>query len=336
MSKTSKEMILLYVFIGLFVLMAAISPAKFLSLGNLQSMATQLPELGLIALGMMVVILTGGIDLSITYTAALSGITGALVLSAGYNAGIEGAAVMFLIIKALLATLLTALLCGFLNGFLVSYVGVSPILVTLGTMTLFEGVSVWLTKGGAVSGFPEQFQWIGNGYLGFVPVPILIFIVFAFVTGILLERTAWGRSVYMFGCNPIATYFSGINTKKVVMFVYLYAAILAAAAAIIIISRYNSAKVDYGSSYLLQSVAIVVLGGTDIAGGYGKVIGTVIAIGIVQVLSSGLNLIGINRFIVDVTMGALLIAVLLLNSFIGKKKQEKGVRSETKKRSVAV
>ncbi|PRR70436.1 ABC transporter permease [Neomoorella humiferrea] len=335
MSKTSKEMILLYVFIGLFVLMAAISPAKFLSLGNLQSMATQLPELGLIALGMMVVILTGGIDLSITYTAALSGIAGALVLSTGYNAGIEGAAVMILIIKALLATLITALLCGSLNGFLVSYVGVSPILVTLGTMTLFEGVSVWLTKGGAVSGFPEQFQWIGNGYLGFVPVPILIFIVFAIVTGILLERTAWGRSVYMFGCNPIATYFSGINTKKVVMFVYLYAAILAAVAAIIMISRYNSAKVDYGSSYLLQSVAIVVLGGTDIAGGYGKVIGTVVAVGIVQVLSSGLNLIGINRFIVDVTMGALLIAVLLLNYFIGKRKQEKGVRKEAKKTSIA-
>ncbi|WP_406677173.1 ABC transporter permease [Moorella sp. ACPs] len=298
-------------------------------------MATQLPELGIIALGMMVVIITGGIDLSITFTAALSGIAGALVLSSGYNAGVAGTAVLLLIMKAVLVTLITALICGFINGFLVSYVGVSPILVTLGTMTLFEGLSIWLTKGGAISGFPEQYQWIGNGYLGFVPVPLLIFIAFASLTGILLERTAWGRSVYMFGCNPVATYFSGINTKKVVMIVYLYAATLAAMAALIMTSRYNSAKVDYGSSYLLQSVAIVVLGGTDIAGGYGKVIGTVIAVGIVQVLSSGLNLIGINRFIVDVTMGALLIAVLLLNYLINKRRQGKEVKIEQKKTSVA-
>jgi ribose/xylose/arabinose/galactoside ABC-type transport system permease subunit len=133
----------------------------------------------------------------------------------------------------------------------------------------------------------------------------------------------------------VATYFSGINTKKVVMLVYLYAAVMAAMAAIIMTSRYNSAKVDYGSSYLLQSVAIVVLGGTDIAGGYGKVVGTVVAAGIVQVLSSGLNLIGINRFIVDVTMGVLLIAVLLLNYFISKRRQGKEVKIEQKKTSIA-
>ncbi|HBT46850.1 MAG TPA: sugar ABC transporter permease [Peptococcaceae bacterium] len=336
MSRTSKERVLLYVFVGLFALMSLISPNKFLSPGNLQSMATQLPELGLISLGMMVVILTGGIDLSITYTAALSGIVGALVLSAGYTGGAGEAAAGLLIMKALLAILVTAGLCGSLNGFLVSYVGVSPILVTLGTMTLFEGISLWLTKGGAVSGFPEEFQWIGNGYVGFVPVPILIFAVFAVITAILLERTPWGRSVYMFGCNPVATYFSGINTKKTVMWVYLYAALLAAAAAIIMISRYNSAKVDYGSSYLLQSVAIVVLGGTDIAGGYGKVVGTVIAVGIIQVLSSGLNLIGINRFIVDVTMGALLIGVLLLNYFIGKGSLGKGVKKDAQKANTAL
>jgi len=125
----------------------------------------------------------------------------------------------------------------------------------------------------------------------------------------------------MFGCNPIATLFSGINTKRVVTWVYLYTGTMAAMAALIMTSRYNSAKVDYGSSYLLQSIAAVVLGGTDIAGGYGKVIGTVVAIGIVQVISSGLNLLGVNRYIVDVTMGAILIGVLLLNFFIAQRRQ---------------
>ncbi|APC09199.1 ABC transporter permease [Neomoorella thermoacetica] len=336
MSKTSKEMILLYVFIGLFLLMSLISPSRFLSLENLQSMASQLPELGIVALGMMVVIITGGIDLSITFTAALSGIAGAFILSSGHSPETAGTAAMLLIIKAVLVTLITALICGSINGFLISYIGVSPILVTLGTMTLFEGLSVWLTKGGAISGFPEQYQWMGNGSLLFIPVPLLIFIALAILTEILLERTAWGRSVYMYGCNPVATHFSGINIKRVVLFVYLYAATLAGVAALIMISRYNSAKVDYGSSYLLQSVAIVVLGGTNIAGGYGKVIGTVIAVGIVQVLSSGLNLIGVNRFIVDVTMGALLIAVLLLNHFINVREQRKEVKRRQQKTSISV
>lgn len=327
----TKEMILLYVFIGLFIIMSVINPSRFLSPGNLQSMASQLPELGIIALGMMVVIITGGIDLSITFTAALSGIAGAFTLSSGYNEGMTGAAIVFLIIKAVLVTIVTAIACGLVNGFFVSYVGVSPILVTLGTMTLYEGISLWFTKGGAISGFPEQYLWFGNGNILFIPVPIVIFALLAFLTGIVLECTAWGRGVYMFGCNPTATLFSGINIRKLVMMVYVYSAIMASIATIIMTSRYNSAKVDYGSSYLLQSVAIVVLGGTDIAGGYGKVIGTVTAACIVQILSSGLNLLGINRYLVDVTMGMLLISVLLLNFFIIKMKQREGIEKKQKK-----
>ncbi|MCR4431537.1 MAG: ABC transporter permease [Tepidanaerobacteraceae bacterium] len=326
----NKETILLYVFILTFVFMSILSPSKFLSLGNLQSMASQLPELGIISLGMMVVIITGGINLSITYTAALAGIAGAFVLSSGLGSEATGIYVFITILKALAVILLTGFLCGLLNGYLVGSIGVAPILVTLGTMTLYEGVSLLFTKGGAISGFPLQYQWIGNGNILFLPVPIVIFILFALLTGILLERTAWGRSVYMFGCNPTATLFSGVNIKKVIMFVYIYSSVAAALAAIIMTSRYNSAKVDYGSSYLLQSVAIVVLGGTDIAGGYGKVIGTIIAAGIIQILSSGLNLIGINRFIVDVTMGILLIGVLLLNFFINKAGR-KGVMTKQQK-----
>lgn len=326
----TKEMILLYVFIALFILMSIINPSKFLSSGNLESMASQLPELGIISLGMMVVIITGGMDLSITFIAALSGIAGAFTLSSGYNESMAGAAIVFLIIKAILVIFITAIACGLVNGFFVSYVGVSPILVTLGTMTLYEGISLLFTKGGAISGFPDQYLWFGNGNILFIPVPILIFAVLALLTAIVLEHTAWGRGVYMFGCNSTATLFSGINIRKLVMMVYVYAALMAAVATIIMTSRYNSAKVDYGSSYLLQSVAIVVLGGTDIAGGYGKVIGTVTAACIVQILSSGLNLLGINRYLVDVTMGVLLICVLLLNFFITKIKQREGVNKKQK------
>lgn len=322
-NKTSKEMILLYVFVALFLFMSIMSPDKFLSGQNLRSMAGQFPELGIIALGMMTVIVTGGIDLSLTFAAALAGIAAGFVLASGAASGMElsGFSAFWLIVKAVGVALLVGWACGAINGFFVARIGVSPILATIGTMTLFEGVGLLFSKGGAISGFPSQYQWIGNGSILSIPVPIVIFALLALLTAILLERTAWGRSVYMFGCNSIATLFSGINTKRVVTWVYLYAGTMAAMAALIMTSRYNSAKVDYGSSYLLQSIAAVVLGGTDIAGGYGKVMGTMVAIGIVQVISSGLNLLGINRYIVDVTMGAILVGVLLLNFFIAQRRQ---------------
>lgn len=310
MQKHAKEWILVGVFIILFALMAILSPSRFLSLDNLQSMAFQLPEFGILSLAMMVVIVTGGINLSVTSTAALSGILTAFTLS---KLNASGSNIVVTILAAIAVAVITSLVCGAINGSVVAYVGVSPILVTLGTMTLFEGISLNFTKGGAISGFPEQYFWFGNGTVLAIPVPMIIFVFVIIATVIMLERTPWGLSVYMVGCNPKATMFSGINIKKVLVRVYLYSAFLGSIAAIIMTSRYNSAKVDYGSSYLLQSVAAAVLGGTDVTGGYGKVMGTVIAVAILQVVSSGLNILGINRYIVDIIMGSILIVVLTIN-----------------------
>lgn len=224
---------------------------------------------------------------------------------------------------AILIGVLVGLSCGLINGVIISKIGVSPILVTLGTMVLFEGLILSITKGNSISGFSEGYSLIGNGYyMGIVPLSIIIFVLFAIITAILLSKTKWGRSVYMVGSNPIATLFSGINNSKVLMRVYLYAALLATIASIIMTSRYNTAKVDLGSSYLLQSVAAAVLGGTEIQGGYGKVIGTVYAVVIFQMLSSGLNLMGVPRSIVTVMMGVILITVLVIN-FVKTKLDEK-------------
>ncbi|MFK9119364.1 ABC transporter permease [Peribacillus castrilensis] len=311
----SKENTLGVITAGLFVLMSFSIPG-FFSSNNLTNMMFQLPEFGLIALAMMVVIVTGGIDLSITYTAALSGVTIALMASSGYP-----------MLGAILIGVLVGLSCGFINGVLISKIGVSPILVTLGTMVLFEGLILSITKGNSISGFSEGYSLIGNGYyMGIVPLSIIIFVLFAILTAILLSKTKWGRSVYMVGSNPIATLFSGVNNSKVLMRVYLYAALLATIASIIMTSRYNTAKVDLGSSYLLQSVAAAVLGGTEIQGGYGKVIGTVYAVVIFQMLSSGLNLMGVPRSIVTVMMGVILITVLVIN-FVKTKLDEKSQKN---------
>lgn len=312
-SKHANEVTLGLIFIGVFVLMSILSPSEFLSSGNIQTMAFQMPEFGLIAIGMMAAILTGGINLSITSIAALSGIVAAFVLSSSW----AGAHPILATFAAVAVCLAIAAITGILNGIVIAYVGVAAMLVTLGTMTLFDGISLNLTKGGSVSGFPDQFIAIGNGSVVGIPFPILIYIVSVVAAYFILERSAWGIQVYMTGCNETATRFSGINTKKTLLLVYVFSSIMAGIGGLIIISRYNSAKVDYGSSYMMSSVAAVVLGGTSINGGHGTVAGTVIAVAIIQVVSSGLNILGINRYIVDIVIGAILIAVLSIRYFTG-------------------
>ncbi|MGG4393804.1 ABC transporter permease [Paenibacillus thiaminolyticus] len=306
--KLSKEWMLGLFFLGLFIIMAIFVPG-FIDPYNLTSMLYQLPELGILSLGMMVVILTAGIDLSITYLAALSGVVMAYALTAGLPVPV-----------AMIAGVIAALIGGLLNGFFVAVIGVSPILVTLGTMTLFKGIILLITKGNSVSGFPDSYSFIGNGDVLGIPFPMILFAIVALLAWYLLNKTVWGRTVYMAGNNPIATLFSGVNTKKVIMYVYLFSALMAAIAAIIMTSRYNSAKVDLGSSYQLQSIAVAVLGGTSISGGYGKVIGVIFGTATFQVLSSGLNLLGVPGMVINILIGVVLLAVLLINFFTAKYK----------------
>ncbi len=313
--------ILFIILCFLFITLSIISPDRFFNIYTFQTMAYQLPEFGLIALGMMIVILTGGINLSITFASALSGI-----MTAFYLINTDHS-ILLIMVFAIGIALITAILTGLLNGLFVAYIGVTPILVTLGTGTLFEGISLRFTRGGSISGFPEQFSWIGNqSILGF-PVPILIFILITIITYLLLERTPWGKRIYMVGSNPMAAKFSGINVKKILLQVYIYSSLMAGIASIIMISRYNTAKVTLGSSYLLQSVSAVVLGGTSITGGKGTVTGTIIAVAILQLVSSGLNVLGVNRFFTDIIMGVILILVLAIDFFTNKREFKKGFRS---------
>jgi simple sugar transport system permease protein len=308
----TNEGILFVIFLAAFILMSILSPGRFLSRGNLQSMAYQLPEFGILALSMMLVIVSGGINLSLTYMATLSMIVGGLVMAAITVNGGPSAWALFAGIGLMV---LIALVCGALNGYVVVYLGVTPMIATLGTSTLFEGISLNVTRGGAISGFPPEFLEIGNGSLLGIPIPMLIFIAIIIVMYLFLERSGFGSSVYMTGSNPKVARYSGINVKQVLFWVYVSAGFLAAVAGILMASRYNSAKESYGSSYLLQSVAASVLGGTDINGGEGKIAGTIIAVMIIQVISSGLNIFGINRYLTNIVMGGILLLVLTIKFF---------------------
>ncbi len=303
---------LLLFLLALIAIMGFLSPGKFLTVKNFKNMGFQMAEFGILAIGMSIVIMTGGINLSLLNSAMLAAIVGSFTMRALYAGG-SGMADVPVIIIGIAVVLLVSVVCGLINGFFVAYVGVVPLLVTLGTQTVFDGISLNITRGSAISGLPKLFTRIGAGTVFDIPYTVLIYLAVILVAYFLIERTPWGVSVYMLGGNEKATRFSGINTHKSIMKVYIFSAVMAGIAGILMTSRYNSARADYGSSYTMQSVAATVLGGTAITGGSGHVLGTVIAVAILQVLSSGFNIIGVNRNITDIVTGVILIGVLSIN-----------------------
>lgn len=304
------EILSLGAILAILVLLFSLAlPGKFLRPSNLQSMAFQLPELGVLAFAMMITMLTGGINLSIISSANLSGIIMAMILTGDLASSAGGAGLGWMIFLAVLAGLSISLIVGLVNGMIIAYIGVSPILATLGTMTLLEGISLVITRGYVISGLPRNLLVIGNGTFLGIPVPMFILIAAAVVVAIILNKTRLGLSTYMIGSNIKATNFSGINTNKVTIFVYMISGFLAGIASLIMIARFNSAKAGYGSSYLLVTVLVSVLGGINPNGGFGKVSGVFLGLVLLQVISSGLNLLGISQFLTLALWGALLLGV---------------------------
>jgi simple sugar transport system permease protein len=265
--------------------------------------------------------LTAGINLSIIASANLTAIVVAMILSAILGEDMSGGSAG-VVLLAIGAGLVVSALIGLLNGFLVANLEVSPILATLGTMILLKGVSIVITKGYVISGFPPLILFLGNGQVLGIPMPMIIFILCAAVMGLILTRTRLGLSVYMLGSNETACHFSGINNRQVLLKTYLISGVYAGIAALIMMSRFNSAKADYGESYLLMTVLASVLGGTSAAGGFGKVSHLVIALVILQVVSNGLNLLRVNNFLTIAIWGIILILVMVAN-FLSKRYQQK-------------
>jgi simple sugar transport system permease protein len=312
---------LIQLFIIMVVVIAIISfflPNKFLTLINFQSMASKIPEFGLLAIAMSLSLITGGIDLSIVAIANLCGVIMALILA---KIGPGASHVGNLIVLAILAGLLLSLLCGFLNGFLISGFGVPPILATLGTYGLFLGLAIVITKGYGIQGFPEQFLFIGNGKVWAIPMPFIIFVFCTLVVAIILSKTNTGVSMYMFGTNPIASRFSGINNNWVILRTYMIGGLLAGVASIIMISRVNSMRPGYGYAYLLQAILVAVLGGINPLGGYGKILGLVMGIVILQTLQSGFNILSLNPFFKKFVWGIMLLLVMVINYFVAEYQQ---------------
>ena len=286
---------------------------SFFSVINFQSMGFQVAEVGLLSLAVMLSMLTGGIDLSIVSIASVAAIvTSQLFATSGaaVSTGVTPALIVVFILVGVIAGTAT----GLLNGLLITRLRVTPILATLGTMQLVNGLMIAWTNGLAIYGMPDLFLAIGTGTVLEVPVAILVLLGAALLTAVFMNRTGMGLRLKLVGANPTAARYSGLNNDRVLVLTYLASALLASLAGIIIASRAASASADYGASYVLLAIVICMLAGVNPNGGYATVTGVVLAAFTLQMVASGLNQIGWNAFHYQIVQGVVLIAVIGLSA----------------------
>lgn len=298
----------------IFAGMAALNPDRFLRPYVFESITFIAPELGLLAIAMMVAMLTGGIDLSVIGIANLSCILAGLFFHAvGGPRGPDLVNMSLpLVVAGIALALGTGLIAGAINGFLITRLRVTPILATIGTGQVFTGLCLVLTGGPAVVGFPRIWGQIGNGTVFGIAAPLVVFLVVAGLVWFMLSRTAFGINLSLIGTNAKAAAFAGLRTSRTVFLSYVLTGGLASIAGILLSGRTNAAKSDYGVSYLLQAVLIAVLAGTNPAGGRGSVPGIILALAALMLLSSGLQIMRFSNFLVDLIWGAFLLLSIAL------------------------
>lgn len=309
---------LLGLLLAVTVAFSLLLPGRFFSGPTFMSIAFQLPELGLLTLAMFVPIISGGLNLCIIATANLTSLLMAwlLIRFLPADAGIGLQAVWLFL--ALAGAMVLALVIGAVTGALVAYIGAHPILVTLATMTTVNGIGIYFSRGAALSGMPPIVRYLGEERVLGVPIPMIIFLLVALLLSVFLGKSRLGKCIYMSGSNINATYFSGINTHRVLMAIYMISSLLCVAAGLVMMARFNSARMGYGDAYLLLTVLAVILGGTDPFGGFGRIGGVVLALIVLQVISTGLNLMNVSQHFSLAMWGAVLIGVLALKFIKGR------------------
>jgi simple sugar transport system permease protein len=304
------ETLSLLVLMTIMIVAFSFATHKFLTEASFASMGFQAPLLGLLTIAMLAPMISGGINLAIIYTANISGLTFAwfMLRAGGPDAGLAA------IVSGAVAALLVGAIAGAIEGAVIAYVGAHPILVSLAMMIFLRGLGEFLTKGGDISGFPESVGVFGHGTVFSVPVPLIVFILVAVAWHILLGRSRHGFAVYMVGSNIRAAEYAGINTKRTLVTIYALSGLICALAGILMLARFNSVRVGHGEALLLVTVLAIFLGGIDPFGGYGKVAPVILSILILQILSSGLNLVGANQHLATAVWGLFLIVVMILRS----------------------
>lgn len=293
---------ILIILIALCALMTVIAP-NFASGDNLLNIARQISVNAILAAGMTFVILTAGIDLSVGSILAVSGVASVLSAIAGLPAPL-----------AILVGILAGCVAGWINGALTAYMSLAAFIVTLGTMTFLRGLGYTMTGGQPIVDNNLSFRGIGNGYMAGIPIPVVVMVIVYVIAWFLLERTRFGRHVYAVGGNPEAARLAGVNVKRIMTSVYVISGACAGLAGVIFAARVVSAQPTAGTGYELDAIAAVVLGGTSLAGGRGRIVGTLIGSVILGVLSTGLILMNVPFFTQLLIKGLVIIAAIAMDS----------------------
>ena len=289
--------------IGLLILCIVISfiTPRFLSIGNIKNVLTQVSVNAVIAIGMSFVILTGGIDLSVGSILAVSAAAAASIIKSTGN-----------IYLAIIVALAIGCVIGLINGVLISKGRIQAFIVTLATMTIFRGITYVYTNGTPISGLGQNFSGIGNKMILGLPIPVVIMVIVFGIAFYVLSQTRYGRYLYALGGNEDSARLSGINTDKIKTLVYVICGATAALSGIIVTSRIGSASPNAGVGFELDAIAAVVVGGTSLSGGEGSVVGTIIGALIIGVLNNGLNLVNVSPFYQAIVKGLVILLAVMI------------------------
>lgn len=286
---------------------------KFLTVTNGWNVMRQISVNVCISVGMTLVILTGGIDLSVGSVLALSGAIAAGLLKEGIEVPSANLYIGFTILGITIVGLLIGSMIGWFNGFVVTKFKVPPFVATLAVLTIARGLTMLWTKGFPISSLGESFTWIGTGWLLGIPVPVWISGIIVLIAIILTGKTKFGRYIYAIGGNESAATLSGINVRKVKIAVYSIAGGLAAAGGLLVTARLDAAQPNAGLGYELDSIAAVVIGGTSLSGGKGSVMGTVLGAVIIGILNNGLVLLNVSPFWQQVVKGCVILMAVIID-----------------------
>ena len=301
----------IYVILILLFLIFSIASPSFINANNLINVVRQISMLGIASVGMTFALLVGGIDLSIGSQMSMVAVICSIMMTKGnINPWIA----------SILCIVLTSAV-GFFNGIIISKIKMPPLIVTLSTMIIIEGVAFIISKGIPIFGFPQGFSILGQGYIGIIPIPVIIMIVILIIGAIILNKTYIGRYFYSIGGNEEASRLSGIDVDKIKCLAYTLSGLFAGIAGVILLSRTNSGQPTMGKGFEFDVLTAVVLGGVSVNGGVGKISNVISGILIIGVLNNGLVLMGMNTYVQSVIKGIVLLIAVAFD-FIQRSKKK--------------